>query len=266
MVSLFIGELRREFLLWWSYRANAISSVLMWGIIFPVLLVTIQNVALKHGVNFGPDQQMASVIGFLMWRLCMSVLAAAPELIESEAAVGTLESVVASSPISFPALFVFRLISRAIRSILETSLLAAVLILLFRLPFSLPPTAVLITLLTLAGAGGVGMALAGLALLHKSVASVTGIVANLALLISGALVPLNALGTIFKVLKFTFPTTWGIDILRNVLLFGSTLQELIANGTLLGLLFQSLFMVAAGLALFNLAFARTKVQGELSSY
>lgn len=266
MLFVFVGELRLEFLLWRAYRLNALSTVLMWGIIFPIILVGLQKVATDHGVAFGDTAIGASIIGFLVWRLCMSVLAAMPQMIEQEARVGVVENVVLATSTPVTMLLVFRALARSLRSLLETTLLGVVLVVLFKVSLPLSPAAVFVILLTLAGTLGIGFALSGAALVYKSVSSFTGIVTILALFISGAAVPLDTLGIVFTALKLGFPTTWGIDILRRVILFDDNLSILIANGTLFGLLLQSAILVTVGLWLFNQAFNRAKRTGQLGTY
>jgi ABC-2 type transport system permease protein len=149
---------------------------------------------------------------------------------------------------------------------LETTLLGLVLVLFFRLPLIPSFTAILIALLTLVGTCGVGMALAGVAMIYKSVASVTGLVANLAFLVSGALVPINALGLVFTALKLFFPTTWGIDVLRGVVLNDDSLSMLLREGTLPGLLLQTSLMLAIGWLVFNISLQRARSNGVLGAY
>jgi ABC-2 type transport system permease protein len=110
------------------------------------------------------------------------------------------------------------------------------------------------------------MALAGLAMIYKSVSSVTGLVANLAFLISGALVPINALGLVFTALKLFFPTTWGIDVLRGVVLNGDSLAVLLRGGALPVLLLQNGLMLAIGWLVFNISLQRARTNGVLGVY
>jgi len=128
------------------------------------------------------------------------------------------------------------------------------------------PAAFLITFLTLAGVWGVGFALAGLAMIYKNIASVTGLVAYLAFTISGAFVPINSLGVVFTILKYTFPMTWGIDILRSVMIDGYDLAFLIRDGSLPGLLLQSGIMLVIGYVVLNSSLNRVKKRGELGVY
>ena len=262
----FISELRREFLIWRSYRVNAVSSLIMWGVVFPALLVTLISVAGSSGVIYGERLQAASLIGFLVWKLCTGVLVALPRMVEEEASTGTLENVIVTSYIPFITLFFFRVIAQTIRSCLEVALLGVVLTFVFRLPLTVSPTAVLIIFLTLAGVWGVGFSLTGLALIYKNVGSVTSLIAYLAFTISGAFVPINSLGLIFTILKFTFPMTCGIDILRGVMLDGYDLNFLVRNGSLLGLMLQTTLMLGIGYIILNYSLKRVKKRGELGVY
>lgn len=266
MTMSLYSELRREWLLWWAYRVNAVSSLIMWGAIFPILLITVQSVANNSGVPFGPEEQAQSLIGFIVWKLCMGLLVAIPEMVEEEARTGTLESVLLASSLPFHTLFFYRILARSLRSLLETLLLTIALVLIFRLPLSFSPTAWVVSGLTLAGIWGVGYAVAGLSLIQKAVSSVTGLLANLAFLISGALVPLEPLGEFYTFLKLIFPMTWGIEILRDVMLDGVTLGESIRSGALLGLAAQTTIFLFLGLRVFTAAIRQTRRSGELGTY
>ncbi len=261
-----ISELRREYLIWRSYRVNAVSSLVMWGVVFPILMVTLISAAANAGINYSASLQAASLIGFLIWKLCSGVLIAIPHMIEEEASTGTLENVMVTSYIPFPLLFFFRVIARSIRSCLEVFLLGLGLTLIFRLPLTMSPTALLVTFLTLVGVWGVGFALAGLAMVYKNIGSVTSLVVYLAFTISGAFVPLNALTGLFTVLKVTFPMTWGIDILRRVMIDGYDFSFPISDGSLPGLFLQSMSMLLIGYIILYGALNRVKQRGELGVY
>ena len=102
------------------------------------------------------------------------------------------------------------------------------------------PATISTTLLLLLESRDVGFALAGQALFYKSVSNVSGVIGKLALLLSGALVPLDGLGAVFIILKYGFPMTWGISLLRKMTLLlgllntvefaGLTLQTLLILG------------------------------------
>jgi hypothetical protein len=83
----------------------------------------------------------------------------------------------------------------------------------------------------------------------------------LVVLFSGALVPLNALGSWFTTLKLLVPLTWGIDLLRAALLGG-----VVNSGALGGLAIQSGLFVCMGAAGFQYGLWRARGRGELGGY
>lgn len=260
LFPLFINECRRAITLWWSYRVSAVSSLLIHALIFPLLMVLLQHLANRHGAVYGPVQQLNSLIGFLVWYWCMSVMAAIPAMMEEEASVGTLENVWIS-PVAPIQIVLMRTVTLCLRYGIETWLLAIVLGKLLHVSLHLSPLAAVIILLTLAGTCGVGIGLAGLGMVHKSVSNVANVISNLALIISGALVPLNSLGEFFILLKYLFPTTWGIDLLRQVFAGGSVAPQEAA-----GLLVQTIVFIVTGLWVFNQQLSLAKRQGSLSAY
>ena len=191
----------------------------------------------------------------------MRVLADMPEMMAEEARTGTLESVVVSSQISLVQLLLLRVLARSTRSVLETILLGVVLAWLFDLSLAMSLMAVVVVTITLLGTWGVGLLLMGLALLHKAVGSVTSLVTNLAFLVSGAFVPINGLGWLFTLLKLFFPTTWGIDLLRQAMLDG-----FVASVSLLGLVSQTGLLLGSGIFVFRWTLKLAKEKGVLGSY
>ena len=94
----------------------------------------------------------------------------------------------------------------------------------------------------------------------------TSLMANLAFLISGAMIPLDSLGMLYTVLKLVFPMTWGIEILRDVVLNGTTFIELVQSGVLVGLTLQTTLFLVIGLMVFDHSMRQVKRTGELGSY
>ena len=145
---------------------------------------------------------------------------------------------------------------------LETSLLATVLSLILGLSLIFTPVTIFITLLLLLGSYGVGLVLTGLALLYKSVSSVSSVIGNLALLLSGALVPIDGLGAIFTVLKYCFPMAWGISLLRKA----TFLPGFLNPAELAGLTLQTLFLLGIGWLIFLTCLQQARQQGALASH
>ena len=259
--SLFLAELRRDVRVWWSYRAQAFSSLALWLVAFPFMMATFDGVA----NGYSAERQLASLIGFLVWELCAGVLSATTESVTTEARQGTLESVVLA-PVPPLLTFSLRLTAVFTRHAVETLVLGLGLALLLGLYVVPSALALLVALLTLLGVAGVGLALGGLALVYKSVDSVVAVVSLLAVLFTGALVPLNGLGVVFTLLKLLLPMTWGIDLLRQALIGGATWSHVWASGALPGLALQSAVFLALGIAFFRRGLRRAQEQGSLGSY
>lgn len=261
LLTLFLNECRRTASLWWTYRLSMFSSIAVHLVIFPVLMFLFQHLAARYGSSFGSSRQLDSLLGFLTWYLCMKVMVAIPRMVEDEAMGGTLENVILA-PVSLPTTVILRTVVCCLRYGLETLLLGAVLSIVLGLFVPLTAKVVAIILLTLAGTCGMGLALAGLALVYKAVGSVVGVVGNLALLFSGALVPLDGLGGLFVLLKYGFPMTWGITLLgrlatSNVLLFLSDVR---------GLAIHTVMMFVVGGFVFFTCLQKAKMQGLLATY
>ena len=126
----------------------------------------------------------------------MKVMVAIPRMVEDEAIEGTLKNVILTS-VPLHLMVVLRTVVYCLRYGLETLLLGAVLGLTLGLFAPFTARVAMTVFLTLAGTCGIGLALAGLALVYKSVGSVVGVIGNLTLLFSGALVPLDGLGGLF---------------------------------------------------------------------
>jgi ABC-2 type transport system permease protein len=259
--GLFLTELRRHLRLQWSYRLNTVSWIVLWVVAFPVLMTTLDAVAGGYGV----ERRQASLVGFLMWNWSMALLAATAGLLSAEAREATLESILLS-PV--PPLILFGLRTLAAMLVLggQTLILGAILGLLMQIPLVLSGPALLIMLLTLVGAGGFGFALAGLAFAFKSIDSVVSVFSLLALVLTGAIVPLDQLGVLYLLLKYLIPTSWGIDMLRQVTIGGASWGILWGTGALAGLALQTAIFVTVGIFVFTHLFKRARVYGELASY
>lgn len=261
LLTIYLTELRRSLLIWWSYRLDFISDIVLWIVAFPLMMVMFDSVA----NGYGPNRQMASLIGFLVWDLCMSLLGSTTREIKDESQEGTLETVLLS-PLSPTSVFTLRITAGFTRQVLQTLLLAVILILILQLRLFINTPALIIILLTMLTVGGVGLALGGLAMVYKNIASVVGVVALLAQFFTGAIIPLNDLGLVFTVIRYTIPTAWGIDALRQTLLDGRTLLDFVSDGTLLGLGLQAVLFVGIGVTVFRWGFRRTQQQGSLGAY
>ena len=261
LITLFLNECRRTASLWWTYRLNVLSSFTLHLVIFPVLMLLFHNLAARYGSGYDSARQLESLLGFLTWYLCMKVMVAIPQMVEEEATMGTLENVFLA-PVSLPRTLVLRTAVYCLRYSLETLLLGVVLSLFLGLSLPLSSSAGFVILLTLAGVCGMGLALAGLALVYNSVGSIAGVIGNLALLFSGALVSLDGLGGLFVLMKYSFPMTWGITLLRQL----AVSDGVYLSDDVVGLGIQSVAMLSIGGLIFSACLQRAKQQGALAAH
>jgi len=245
----------------WAYRYDTLGEMALWLVAFPVMMAIFNDVS----DDYGPEKRLASLIGFLVWDLCMGVLTEMTQEISRESREGTLESVLLS-PWAPRTVFSLRYGSSFVVQGLRTLTLAIILLAVLRLPMSFGNPTPILLLLTVLGVAGVGLALSGLTIVYKNLESIVGIIALLAVLFTGALVPLNNLGAVYEILKILVPTTWGIDAMRETIINGASLSSLLNDGTIAGLSLQAAVFLALGFIVFNWGFHRAQAQGSLGSY
>jgi len=226
-----------------------------------MLMIVFSNIA----PNFDSTSQVSSLIGFLIWNLCIGLIDNTTKEVMTEANEGTVELFMMATlaPVE---LFWWRGIAAATIQSIQTFGLGILLACLLSLSVIIPMTALIILGLTLIGTLGACLALGGLALIYKQTSSVTGVFSLLALFATGALVPLNDLSFAFQFMKWIIPTAWGIDILRAMILEGETFVDLLSNWTVLGLTTQSLIFVVMGVFVLSRSVEMARRNGSLHAY
>lgn len=263
MVHLLTIEMKRELRLWWSYRVDAIVDVLLYPIVFTLLIFMFQGIARESNTIYNKNDQAASVIGILIWFWCMRTMVGISGTVGNEAETGTLEAIV-KSPISTLRIFWARAIAISVMRGVQALLMGIIFVMVLGLKFHISVGGIFVALLTLVGACGVGVAFAGIAFLYKQVCSLAGVIANMSLFISGALVPINSLEWTFTVLRLVFPITWGTDLLRKILVEGRHTTSL--SSDLLGLTTQTICLVTVGIIVFNLGLKKARKAATLATY
>jgi ABC-type multidrug transport system permease subunit len=233
----------------------------MWVVAFPLLMTTFDSVA----GGYGPERQQSSLLGFLLWDWSMAVLGAVTGFVASEAREGTLENVVLS-PVAPLLTFSLRTLSAFLVLGAQTLVLGTVIASLLGIPLVVTGPSVVVLLLTLLGVGGISLALGGVALVFKSTESLVRVFSLLALVMTGAIVPLERLGVVFELLKVVVPTTWGIAALREAVIEGVGWMTLWHDGTWLGLGVQTAVFLLLGTVLVEFCLHKARVRGVLASY
>lgn len=257
LLRVFTNELRRSIGLWRSYRLDTISSMLLWIIAFPLIIIMFDSIA----GGYSTTNRIDSLIGFLVWDLCIGVLMFTTSSISEEVQNGTLENVLIS-PIPPVFLFSIRTIVSFIRQAIQTFLVGIIIIIILQLPLlELNFLSFVIIFLTIIAVSGVSLALGGLAIVYKNVSSVVNVVGLLALFFTGAIISLDNLGILFTFIKYILPTAWGIDALRDSITFGS-----VDSFVIWGLSFQAVLCVCLGIFIFYWGFKYAQRQGTLGIY
>jgi ABC-2 type transport system permease protein len=147
-------------------------------------------------------------------------------------------------------------------------IIALIILLLFVTPRSDGNglTVVVLFMVSLLGAYGLGFLFAGVAIVYKRAKSLTNLVFSLMIFLTGALVGLESLGSVFELLKYTFPLTWGISLMRSVMIGEQTPILILQNGELIGLMLHSVIYLAIGLLVFAWGYGIARNSGTLAHY
>ncbi len=240
---------------WLEYAADLVLYVFGF-----LLLITVFRAA---SPSYGSQGYLSTLIGYTTWKICASILTDIARIASDEARTGTLEQLFISGVhpgMVFLARSLGIVLNHGVRGILIALILAALLGLLQ----PVPQLALLVFSLTLLGAGGLGFALAGLALVYKRIGGGLHLLWQMLVFFSGALVPIYH--PILSNFSRLLPLTDGITALRLVILDGLNAPELWQNGALGGLLINTIFYVVVGAVCFTWGQRRVRKLGALAHY
>jgi ABC-2 type transport system permease protein len=257
MFELFIAELRRSWLQFRRYPAEAIGLIVITTIFFYGLFLSARYLA-------GPSLQLGDrldsiIIGYVLWTLVLFIVTDIAGTLQYEAQTGTLEQLFLSR---FGAIKVF--LMRTLASLtLQMVIMLTILFIIMGLTGSrlnFPPTLLLPFVTVLMGAYGIAFTMGSLALLLKRIQQLIGIF-NFALLFLLA-TPTETWTPPLNILAQLLPMTSGAAILRDLMARGESL-----NFTKLGIAFvNGVVYFVVGLLLFYLAEREAKRRGMLSGY
>lgn len=218
-IRIVIAEVRRELLRARAYWLEVIADQALFTLGFLLLSGLFYLVA--EG-EYGDRARLASLVGFVIWRVADGCILRTVDSLNDDAQAGTLEQIWLSGVA--PQLV---LLARSMAILLYHSarglLLAAIIMLLLQISPAFPPGAAagtiaagfLVFLLTQAGAFGVAFAIAGLHLAYKNVAALTLAVSTALLFLTGALAPLEG-APVFVAISRLLPLTLGIELSRQL--------------------------------------------------
>jgi ABC-2 type transport system permease protein len=264
MVNLFRVELRREWLLSKSYWLELLADQVFFILGFLILMGLFE---VATGGQYTAEAKMASLIGYLVWRVAGGLMAELSASVADDAQWGTLEQVWLSG---LPAAILLARSGVLVLYYSVRSLIMGIIILLIlRIPLTFTladvPGAIFLYLLTLISPFGLALVLSGLHLAFKNVSAITQPLATVLLFLTGAVVPLAGLPVLFAVSRL-LPLTIGIDLLRNVLVEGVPFANILVSGPFVGLLINSGLYLVAGLLTLHWARQKALDDGSLAHY
>lgn len=206
-----LGEIRREFKRAQAYWLEILADQVFFALGFLLFVGLLQIIA--EG-NYDAGARLASLVGFVIWRVADGCILRTVDSISEDAESGTLEQVWLSavSP-------QFVLFARSIAVLLYHTarglLLAAILIPLLGVSLTLTPVIIVLFLLTQLGAFGVAFIAAGLHLVYKNISSIMMAISTALLFLTGSLAPLEQSSQLYLVSRL-LPLTIGIELTRQV--------------------------------------------------
>lgn len=252
-------ELRRTLRLGRSYWLEYLANFVLYTLGFLLLMLVFRAASSE----FGPRGYLSALLGYLTWKLCATVLVDIAGIADDESQTGTLEQLFL---VGRPAWQVF--LGRTLSIIADQGVRAVLLGLglgvILKILQPVPLSAVLVFLLTLVGAVGLGYALAGLVLVYKRLGGASHLLWQMLVFFTGALAPIYPAGISF--FARLLPLTLGIESLRAIFLDQATLSVLWQQLLLPALLANTLAYLVLGALLFRWGERRARQDGLLAQY
>ena len=246
LIAAMTNEVVKDFAIRWNYRANTILEIVLYTAIF---------LAIGFFLTDGSydEQTITSLwIGYFLWYFAIKAISGVANSISTEAMAGTLEQIY-MSPVPTWALFISRVLSIILISVLQMTVITVVISLNFgvRVPLSVGFLGVLSV--TMTGLFGVGLMVGGATLVLKNTSALSATVSNVLLFLNGTIMPVDRFPLWLESVSLLFPTTQGIIVLRKVGLDGESLVSTWNDGSLVYLIVHSALFLALGLAAFRYA-------------
>jgi ABC-2 type transport system permease protein len=255
------AEIQRHLVILAAYPINSISWLATTCLLF-LALVTILDGA--SGGTYGREGQVLTMIGWLTLQVGGGYIEHVSHSVSHEAESGTLEQI-SLSPIPLIVIFAARSVVYLVIASVRGAIAAVILSLVVGV---LPINASLVTLflISLPGACGLGLALAGLAFVFKRTEALTELVFGLMIFLTGAFVGLEKIEWLFTATQLLLPLTWAISLMRATLTSNVTLSTLWSSGELIGLLLHSFVHLIIGIACFVWGYRTARSKGTLAHY
>jgi ABC-2 type transport system permease protein len=263
-----IAFIRKELLSSLSYRYAFISSIVfsLISMLFYFAMADVFKAAVvPAAIPYGGDYLAFLITGAVLWQMVTFGLYSISSSFTVEMIMGTFETIYLSRANLFTVLLGVSLFSLATNiGLIVISLFLAQAIFGFSLHFESIPLAIMILVMTYFSMLGIGMVVAGITIVTKSVGKVVSIFTLLMAFLCGILIPLDLLPPEARQLSYLVPITYALDALRNVLLLGAGFEGIASSLTML--LVMSLVLIPIGYKVFFICLERAKKEGTLGQY
>lgn len=257
MLNLFWAELRRSWIQFIRYPADAIAGIFIITLVFYGLFSSAHYIAGPTS-QFG-DRLESAVVSYVLWTLLIFIMNDIAIGLQSEAQTGTLEQLFLS-PFGASRVFLMRAIASLTLRLVLTLTVLLIILAITGAQLNLSFTMLLPLGTLLLGAYGLAFALGALSLLLKRVQQLLGIL-QFALLFLIATPTENWTGS-QQVLANILPMTTGAGVLRELMAEGKPLNW---NELAIAFINGAVYLVV-GVLLFWQAERRAKQRGLLSGY
>lgn len=259
---LFWAEVQREFILIVRYPFELVSR-LVWNLGF-ALMIFFGFQTVGGGLPGFEEGQLGRLLGLLITYIAINGLSNGTELLDQETQTGTLEQA-ALSPPPLVAILLMRDLASYVEMLARFALVMGIAIALTgaRFHLDLPGFALLLTLMYV-GMEGLGLMLAGAALLYKRVATLGQFAV---MLVFGlAIMPLDAGPGWMNAFVTHFPFTQALVLMRDLAVKGVPLGEILTGGGVATLAIDAAIYLALGVAAFSWAERKARDWGTLNQY
>jgi ABC-2 type transport system permease protein len=254
-----VGEIRKNLLITWNYKANVFASLFTLGFIF------VGIVFFMGGGELSPDKVTSALLGYLIWMYAVTAVSDMSFGLRGEISVGTLEQM-AMSPAPLGVLLIGRVIATLISATVQVFLMGAVMAQFLGVHIPLRLEALPVLLLTLLGVCGFGFIIAGAMLIFKRVESFSNLLNNALAFLNGSFLPVSAMPIWMATIAKTLPSTLGIIVIREISLEGKSLAATWREGSLVELTVNSVVYFAVGWLVFAVCERIAKNRGSLGQY
>lgn len=254
-----IGEIRKNLLVNWTYKANLFVSLFTLGFIFVGLIFFL------GGGNPSPERIASALLGYLIWMYATTAISDLSFGLRGEINAGTLEQL-EMSPAPVGLLLMGRVIATLLIATLQVFIMGLAMYLLLNVRIPLRLEALPALLITLVGVFGFGFIIAGMVLLFKQIESFGNLLNNALAFLNGSFLPVSAMPIWLAVIAKTLPSTQGIIVVREIILDGKSLTETWMEGSLVGLTLNSAAYFVIGWLVFSVCERIAKNRGSLGQY